>query len=140
MTTTANNDDDHCDCEVHGHQPITFVCPISWVEHHRTQPGLFPFRQRMKTTSGMHGVTLATAALECATRAIRVNTICPGGTETDMFIASGTRFREHVLSMTSLGRFADPAEQAKVVLFLASDAASYITGVVLPVDGGLAIA
>jgi hypothetical protein len=80
------------------------------------------------------------AALECATRAIRVNTICPRGTETDMFVASGTRFREHVLSMTPLGRFADPAEQAKVVLFLVSDAACYIMGAVLAVDGGLTIA
>jgi NAD(P)-dependent dehydrogenase (short-subunit alcohol dehydrogenase family) len=77
------------------------------------------------------------AAQELAPYGIRANVLCPGGTETPMFLASGDEFRGSVKAMTPLGRFAEPIEQARVALFLASEASSYMTGAVLPVDGGL---
>ena len=88
------------------------------------------------------------AALDWAAHGIRVNCVAPGSTETPMlarvtaelaaryparFASSAEEaYREGV----PLGRFAQPAEIAAAVCFLASDAASFITGVVLPVDGG----
>ena len=88
------------------------------------------------------------AALDWASYNIRVNAIAPGSTQTPMLLhvmeelikkypenyASGSiaSFKNSV----PLGRFADPFEIASCVAFLASDAASFITGVILPVDGG----
>lgn len=69
---------------------------------------------------------------------VRVNSICPGFVDTPMTdeALEDEEFREHVLGMTPLGRVAEPEEIASAALFLASDEASYITGVNLPVDGG----
>lgn len=69
---------------------------------------------------------------------VRVNSICPGFVDTPMTeeALEEDEFREHVLGMTSLGRVADPEEIASAAIFLASDEASFITGVNLPVDGG----
>jgi NAD(P)-dependent dehydrogenase (short-subunit alcohol dehydrogenase family) len=79
------------------------------------------------------------AALELAPHGIRANVICPGGTDTAMFGHAGGDFRSNVMARTPLARFAEPIEQARVVLFLASEASSYMTGTVLPVDGGLTL-
>lgn len=69
---------------------------------------------------------------------IRVNSICPGFVDTPMTeeALQQEEFQEHVLGETPLGRVAEPEEIASAALFLASDEASYITGVNLPVDGG----
>ncbi|MCJ7478632.1 MAG: SDR family oxidoreductase [Candidatus Nanohaloarchaeota archaeon QJJ-7] len=69
---------------------------------------------------------------------IRVNSICPGFVDTPMTdeaLKDGD-FKDHVLNNTPLGRVAQPEEIAGVAVFLASEEASYITGVNLPVDGG----
>lgn len=63
---------------------------------------------------------------------IRVNTICPGG----IFDNQNPKFVENYSKKTPLKRMGDPEEIATAVLFLASDAASYITGITLMVDGG----
>lgn len=79
-----------------------------------------------------------TLAVELAPQGIRVNAIAPGVVKTDMTIATreNQSALESYLGHIPLGRVASPQELVGPVTFLASDAASYITGVVLPVDGG----
>lgn len=67
---------------------------------------------------------------------IRVNCICPGIIETKML---GDRDREQYAKRIPLGYVGSPNDVAKVVLFLASDESSYLTGTVIPVDGGASI-
>ncbi|MDE8559362.1 SDR family NAD(P)-dependent oxidoreductase [Pantoea vagans] len=83
---------------------------------------------------GVRGLTKA-AAIEFAGANIRVNTMHPGVVETPMLDASSPVFQE-LKNMTPLRRAAQPEEMAAVALFLASDDASFITGIDLAVDGG----
>ena len=76
-------------------------------------------------------------ARELGSRGITSNVIAPGFVDTDMTAALGDARRDELTRTIPLGRTADPAEIAAVIAFLASDAASYVTGAVLPVDGGL---
>ncbi|UZG50000.1 SDR family oxidoreductase [Caldimonas thermodepolymerans] len=90
------------------------------------------------TKAGLLGFTRQLAA-EYGDRGLRVNAVCPGLVLTERIAARGIgpaeeRLRERVLE----GRFAEPHEIANAIAFLASDAASYITGVTLPIDGGYA--
>jgi NAD(P)-dependent dehydrogenase (short-subunit alcohol dehydrogenase family) len=88
-----------------------------------------------------HGVIGLTkqAAVEYAQRGIRVNAVCPGFTETPMVQAIRARrpgFDERIATTTPMGRFGTPEEIAAAVLWLCSDAAAFVTGVALPIDGG----
>ena len=87
--------------------------------------------------AGLIGFTKSVAK-EVGSRGITVNAVAPGFIETDMTDALGDEVREAALPSISLGRFGTPAEIASAVGYLASDDASYITGQVLVVDGGLA--
>ncbi len=78
-------------------------------------------------------------ARELASRNITANAIAPGFIETDMTVHIGAEAREAVRGRIALGRFGAPEEVASVALFLASDAARYVTGQVISVDGGLAL-
>ena len=83
---------------------------------------------------GLRGLTKA-AAMEYATWNIRVNAVHPSIVETPMVAGAGN-FVEAMESMTPMGRGASLADVAHAVLFLASDEASFLTGLDLPVDGG----
>ena len=79
-----------------------------------------------------------TAALEYGGRGIRINALCPGGVMTPLarsFMEEGSA--EAWAELHALKRFAEPEEIASVIAFLASDEASFITGAVIPVDGGM---
>ena len=78
-------------------------------------------------------------AKELGARGVTVNVVAPGYVETDMTATLPEAAREAMLGSVPAGRPASPADIASAVLFLASDGASYITGHVLHVDGGLAM-
>jgi len=79
---------------------------------------------------------IKTLAIESARRGVTVNCIAPGFVETDM-IAAFADYRKATESRIPANRYARPEEIAAVATFLASPAASYITGTIIPVDGGL---
>jgi len=92
-------------------------------------------------TASKHGVVGLTreAALEYASRGIRVNAVCPGVIRTPMADRVFTRrpeLQQAWLASEPIGRFGTPDEIAAAVAWLCSDAASFLTGVALPVDGG----
>jgi 3-oxoacyl-[acyl-carrier protein] reductase len=76
-------------------------------------------------------------ARELASRNITSNVVAPGLVDTDMTAAMPEKAKAEILARVPLGRFASPEEVASAVAFLASDDAGYITGAVIPVDGGL---
>jgi 3-oxoacyl-[acyl-carrier protein] reductase len=88
--------------------------------------------------AGVMGVT-RTLALEWARFGIAVNCVAPGGVRTKMTAAIPEKIMEGLLRAIPYGRLAEPEEIAAVHAFLASDSASYITGQVLFVDGGLKV-
>ncbi|CAM3447128.1 SDR family NAD(P)-dependent oxidoreductase [Mycolicibacterium frederiksbergense] len=80
-------------------------------------------------------------AVEWADRGIRVNAVAPGTIRTDAVKRipdepGGAEYLESIVRMHPMGRLGEPAEVAQAIVFLASDDASFITGAVLPVDGG----
>jgi len=85
--------------------------------------------------AGIVGLTKA-AAKEVGHAGVRVNAIQPGIISTPMTDAMHERIREARLTEVPLGRFGEPAEVASVVVFLASDLSSYITGAVIEISGG----
>jgi 3-oxoacyl-[acyl-carrier protein] reductase len=86
--------------------------------------------------AGLIGFTKAVAR-EMASRAITVNALAPGYIDTEMTAGLGEQIRAAILENIPLGRLGTPEDIAGVVCFLASDAAAYITGQTLTVDGGM---
>ena len=88
--------------------------------------------------AGVIGFTKS-AARELASRGITVNAVAPGFIETAMTAKISPEAREGLLKQIPLGNLGQPEDIAQAVLFLASPAARYITGQVLPIDGGMAM-
>jgi NAD(P)-dependent dehydrogenase (short-subunit alcohol dehydrogenase family) len=94
------------------------------------------------SVSSKHGVSglTKTAALEYATRGIRVNAVAPGWVWTPLvekMVGAHLKAAEQMmLSLVPQGRWCQPEEVAEVVVFLCSDAASHVTGHIMPIDGG----
>ena len=78
-----------------------------------------------------------TVAAEVAKRSVTVNAVAPGLIETDMTDVLTDDQKALIKTQVPLGRYASPAEVASAVTWLASDGAAYVTGAVIPVDGGL---
>ena len=88
------------------------------------------------TKAGLIGAARSLAR-EVGSRGVTVNVVAPGYVDTDMTNDLDEARKDMITTSTPLGRTASPSEIAGVVRFLASDDASYITGAVIPVDGGL---
>ncbi len=98
-------------------------------------PGLAVY----SATKGAIIATTRVIAAEYASKGVRANVVCPGGIETPIYLEHLARDPEAVNKTVSLipaGRVGKPEEIAQAMLFLASDASSYMTGAVVPVDGG----
>jgi meso-butanediol dehydrogenase / (S,S)-butanediol dehydrogenase / diacetyl reductase len=107
--------------------------------------GLVAMRSRAAYCASKGGVTMLTKAmaLDHAHENIRVNCICPSLVETEMIQAlfpetpQGRAMREARLSGIPLGRLGRPEDVAELAVYLASDESSWLTGVAIPLDGGL---
>ena len=103
--------------------------------------GLVGIRGTAAYIASKHGVTGLTkaAALEYAAQGIRVNSVCPGYIHTPLvqgIFDTVEGYEDQVKSRHPVGRLGEPSEIAEAVLWLSSDAASFVTGHNMPVDGG----
>jgi NAD(P)-dependent dehydrogenase (short-subunit alcohol dehydrogenase family) len=85
--------------------------------------------------AGVIALTKA-AAFEYGARGIRANAICPGFILTEIMGASGAAHFPDMVNKAALGRAGQPHEVAEVAAFLCSDKASFVSGAIIPVDGG----
>jgi len=92
------------------------------------------------STKGALDTLTEVLAKELASRHVRVNTVAPGGTETEGAHTAGfigSAFEDSIVSQTPLGRIGQPGDISPVVVFLASDASSWLTGEYIRASGGL---
>ena len=112
------------------------------IVNNSSDAGLKPVPTISSYVTAKTGVIALTrnAALEYAGVGIRINAVCPGATRTPMMAlcAPNAEVEAQVCAGIPAGRYGEPEEVAEAVVWLCSAAASYITGVALPVDGGLA--
>jgi NAD(P)-dependent dehydrogenase (short-subunit alcohol dehydrogenase family) len=132
-----------------------FFCARALVGHARQRSGgaaivniASIMGQRAAPMQGIYGMTKAavismtqTLAFELGSSQIRVNAIAPGLIETRFAsaIVANPQLRNHVVGKTPLGRHAQPAEVAGAVVYLLSDAASFVTGTTIVIDGGATV-
>lgn len=100
------------------------------------QTGQFGQTNYAAAKAGVHGFTMALAR-EVAAKGITVNSVAPGYCDTPMVQTIPAPIREKILEQIPVGRIAQPGEIARVVDFLAAEGSGYITGALLPVNGGL---
>lgn len=114
------------------------IVNVSSVNGMRSFPGVLAYNS---SKSALDQLTRC-AALELAGKGVRVNSVNPGVTRTELHRAGGlgadryAAFLEHSKTTHPIGRVGTPEEVAGVALFLLSDAAAFLTGVTIPVDGG----
>lgn len=107
--------------------------------------GLVAMRDRAAYATSKGGVTMLTKAMavDHAHQNVRVNCICPSIVETDLVKGlfddseQGQRLRKSRMGTIPLGRFGKPMDVAELAVFLASEESSWLTGVAIPLDGGL---
>ena len=114
----------------------SLIFTSSFVGH--TTAGMPGMAAYAASKAGLIGLTQA-LAVELGPKGIRVNAVLPGGTDTAMAPDNDNEARAFVENLHALKRIAEPEEIARPVLHLASDAASFITGSALLVDGGVSI-
>ena len=102
------------------------------------QTGQFGQTNYAAAKAGMHGFTMALAR-EVARKGVTVNSISPGYIRTAMTEAMPDEVKQQVLAMVPAGRIGEAADIARAVVFLCDERADYLTGVNLPVNGGLFI-
>lgn len=109
----------------------------TFVGHTAGMPGMSAYGASKAGLIGM----MRCLATECAGRNIRINALLPGGTDTAMgrSVADSPEMLAFVEGLHALKRIADPLEIARAAVFLSSDAASFITGTSMLVDGGISI-
>ena len=103
--------------------------------------GLVGVKNNVAYVASKHGVVGLTkaSALECAQAGIRVNAVCPGFIRTPILNLDGASEGEsRYVSIEPMGRLGRPEEVAEAVVWLCSDAASFVTGHTMSVDGGMA--
>jgi NAD(P)-dependent dehydrogenase (short-subunit alcohol dehydrogenase family) len=113
---------------------IVNTSSISGLSGHPADPGY------VGSKFGVVGITKSTA-MQYAKTGIRINCVCPGPIRTSLYdrvVAAIPGVEEATLERNPMGRIGEPEEVAEAVVWLCSNAASYVTGVPLPVDGGLA--
>ena len=101
------------------------------------RPGALPQAGYAASKAGLIGLTRDLAAQWTGRKGIRVNAVAPGYIPTEMTEQMDAREVALVQMITPAGRLGEPHEVASAVVFLAGDGASYITGITLPVDGGM---
>lgn len=100
------------------------------------QRGQFGQANYSAAKAGMHGFTMALAQ-EGAKYGVTVNTVSPGYVRTPMTAAIKSEVLNSIVAQIPVGRMAEPADIARVVVFLCEEQSSYITGANIPVNGGL---
>ncbi|MDP3293124.1 MAG: acetoacetyl-CoA reductase [Nevskia sp.] len=120
---------------------IEAMCQRGWgrvvnISSVNGQKGQFGQTNYSASKAGVHGFTMALAQ-EVARKGVTVNTVAPGYIDSPMIDAVPEAIRSEILKGIPAARYGSPADIAAAVSFLCSNAASYITGAQLPVNGGL---
>jgi acetoacetyl-CoA reductase len=99
------------------------------------QQGQFGQANYSAAKAGLHGFTMAVAR-EVARKGVTVNTVSPGYIQSPLIMAVPEKIRDGIRGQIPVGRFGEPSEIARAVLFLVDDDAGYITGSDVSVNGG----